>query len=243
MLSSKMWKISFLLIVLLSSTLPKTSACSCIKIETFCETVNLNDPNHEQVIVWGNLTEEIENGIEVTVRQVIAGDVDQEKISVSTLSESFCQPKLGLLQKGKSYVFALNRRNPQAEHPFSIPLCGVPILQVKNRQAVGAVAPGIKRLPIGALSSLANCEVLRAIQVYPNPTTDLLKIRIQLPGTIAGELEIYDSLGRLLVQKAIESNEGTEILQETSTFVDGLYIVKVTVDGISRAFKTVVDHP
>jgi|GEM_PF-3812390 len=204
-----MWKISFLLIVLLSSTLPKASACSCIKIKAFCETVNLNDPNHEQVIAWGRLAEDLENGIEITVRQVIAGEVDQEKIKVFDGSGTTCQVNLSPLQKGKSYIFALYHGSYREGYPFSLPFCGIPFLEVKNRQAVEAVAPGIKRHPIGALSSLANCEVLRAIQVYPNPTTDLLKIRIQLPETIAGELEIYDSLGRLLVQKEIENRNLT----------------------------------
>lgn len=238
--------IPFLILPLLL-VFSRSTACSCISIKTFCETLHFDDPNNPQVIVRGKVKDFVDGGIEIVVKQVIFGIVNEQEISAYDLSGTSCQVDLSLLEKNKDFVFALYRRDTQfrSKFSFTIPACGIPFLSIKNGNIVGPIGPGISKLPRSSIQTLMNCNSWSQIEVYPNPTQELLKIRVSSNETKDGQLRIYDSYGRLLLSEGIESQANEEIIRDLSDFADadGLYLVQVIMDGFPRNFRIIVDRP
>ena len=125
--------IPFLILPLLL-VFSRSTACSCISIKTFCETLHFDDPNNPQVIVRGKVKDFVDGGIEIVVKQVIFGVVNEQEISAYDFSGTSCQVDLSLLEKNKDFVFALYRRDTQfrSKFSFTIPACGIPFLSIKN---------------------------------------------------------------------------------------------------------------
>jgi hypothetical protein len=70
------------------------------------------------------------------------------------------------------------------------------------------------------------------ISVYPNPVNDVLFISSEKSGI--GEVKIYDSVGKLILEKLIEGNEG-EI--NMTGLISGIYFIelhKVKINIIKR---------
>jgi hypothetical protein len=71
--------------------------------------------------------------------------------------------------------------------------------------------------------------------VFPNPTADKIKIEWQLDqNTEGGQIQVFNTLGQLMMQKSVPSNSGFYQL-DLSHFVSGIYYltVKITGSGIS----------
>ncbi len=240
-------KINVLLLFPFLLVCSRSTACSCISINTFCETLYFDDPDNPQVIVRGKLKDFVEGGIEIIVKQVIYGDVKEEEISAYDFSGTSCQVDLSTLQKNEDFIFALYRRDTQIRSKFSftIPACGIPFLSIKKGNIVGPISPGISKLPLSSAQALMNCNTWSQIEVYPNPTQDVLRIRISSEEMKEGHLRVYDNYGRLLLSEGIERQANEEIVRDLSDFADadGLYLVQVIVDGFPRNFKVVVDRP
>lgn len=76
---------------------------------------------------------------------------------------------------------------------------------------------------------------LQGIQVYPNPVKD--EIRIDLPAIYTeANVKLYDASGKLLISEKIQS--GLAILN-TSSLSEGMYLVEVSVNEKSNAYKLV----
>jgi hypothetical protein len=75
--------------------------------------------------------------------------------------------------------------------------------------------------PTGSLST--NQNQISGLQVYPNPTKNILNITTDLDST--KNIEIYDMVGKKVLV------ENTQSQLDVSSLVTGMYIVKITEDG------------
>ena len=62
------------------------------------------------------------------------------------------------------------------------------------------------------------------ISVYPNPTSDVLTLKLSKEDVTGIQYLLYDFMGKLLLQKNLESNE---ISIPVNQFAKGFYILKV----------------
>ncbi|KQC33344.1 hypothetical protein AAU57_08465 [Nonlabens sp. YIK11] len=75
---------------------------------------------------------------------------------------------------------------------------------------------------LDVLSSGIN-ELVDDLKVYPNPTRSLLNIDLSNPDLIDGKIEIYDSLGRRIIDKRIANSTMSVNLEGAA----GIYILRV----------------
>lgn len=87
-----------------------------------------------------------------------------------------------------------------------------------------------------------NNEIERtsSIQLYPNPATDIINIKIDNDASFNGELIITDLSGRMVYNEKIYSNNNTIISIETSNLTEGLYFVTITSPSYRESAKFIV---
>jgi hypothetical protein len=71
------------------------------------------------------------------------------------------------------------------------------------------------------------------ISVYPNPTNGLLNINST---SVIENIEIFDMLGRQLINKSINQ---TDVELDLSTFQSGVYFIKIESNGSSETRKII----
>jgi len=72
------------------------------------------------------------------------------------------------------------------------------------------------------------------LSIYPNPVNDILNIKSDL--NLIENVKIYDVKGGLLYEN---SNKNKEINVNVSDFSNGIYFVKITIDGVAKTIKAV----
>lgn len=96
---------------------------------------------------------------------------------------------------------------------------------------------------LGKFNSFNNstCSVLKvnnftidSISYYPNPAKD--KIQLSNNDYLSAEIRIFNALGKQMYHQL----KITEKTIDISSFIKGIYIVKITVDGKSKTQKLVV---
>ena len=82
-----------------------------------------------------------------------------------------------------------------------------------------------------------NITFSNEIKVYPNPTST--SVNITLPPEIEKyQIDIHDIMGKLVYTEIQNENSTTEI--EIGTWTEGVYIVNVTANGISKRTKFLI---
>lgn len=92
-----------------------------------------------------------------------------------------------------------------------------------NYSAAGAWRIDNFTVSNGALVLSTNQNQISGLQVYPNPTKNILNITTDLNST--KNVEIYDMVGKKVL---VENTQGQ---LDVSILVTGMYIVKITEDG------------
>ena len=73
------------------------------------------------------------------------------------------------------------------------------------------------------------------VVLYPNPTSSIITIN---SNETIESIDLYDSLGRVLVSKIVESNE---VSLELSNYNNGVYFVKIIKDN-SEKIEKILKH-
>ncbi len=84
-------------------------------------------------------------------------------------------------------------------------------------------------LPISPISCLVDIEELIAetsVNVYPNPTSGLVTIKLNDETTNVFSVEIYDALGRKIISE-VSYNGMNEYVTDLSSYPEGLYILRI----------------
>jgi hypothetical protein len=84
--------------------------------------------------------------------------------------------------------------------------------------------------------------VIEAVQVMPSPFQDQLRVQFNLPQSAQVQLELLNSLGQVLRTQGLNQlGMGEQQSQfETSNLSDGVYFVRITIDGQSSISQKVV---
>ena len=92
--------------------------------------------------------------------------------------------------------------------------------------ANGSVAQGVQQpYEISVILGIEVAEINLGISAYPNPTTNLLTLKIGNYGNEKLTYQLYDLLGRLLDKKQVTSNNTTIIMERLP---NSTYFLKVS---------------
>ncbi|MDA9774578.1 T9SS type A sorting domain-containing protein, partial [Saprospiraceae bacterium] len=75
------------------------------------------------------------------------------------------------------------------------------------------------------------------VNVYPNPTNDIVNLVFADQGVQSFDVEITDLLGRKLISKTVNSNQ---LAQDMSSYSAGTYFFKISLENSSKVFKVQV---
>ena len=85
-------------------------------------------------------------------------------------------------------------------------------------------------LMIDFMTAINNPEIVKNIQVYPNPTSDQLFVNIDLPLSKDTEIQLFNLDGKVLLNNSIAASQN-QIELNVSSFASGIYILKITIDN------------
>jgi len=100
-----------------------------------------------------------------------------------------------------------------------------------NKSTTGSMVPGVQQ-PF-EISVIQGAEIDITCIAYPNPTVDILKLRIGNFQFYNLYYQLYDMLGRLIESKRILNKE---TLITTTPLAQAAYLLKITDN--KKAFKT-----
>ena len=78
------------------------------------------------------------------------------------------------------------------------------------------------------MTAINDPEVVKNIQVYPNPTSAQLFVNIDLPTTEDTEIQLFNLNGKVLLNKNTSASQN-QIELNVSNFANGIYILKITI--------------
>ncbi|MBP5400022.1 MAG: choice-of-anchor J domain-containing protein [Bacteroidales bacterium] len=91
-----------------------------------------------------------------------------------------------------------------------------------------------------AATGIAENNGIEGISLYPNPTRDIVNVKLSLDGNDNAELRLYDVYGKLLKTVSV-SGAVTEI--DLSTYASGIYLVKLVNNGeVTAVAKVMKQH-
>ncbi|QRM90175.1 T9SS type A sorting domain-containing protein [Lacinutrix sp. WUR7] len=79
--------------------------------------------------------------------------------------------------------------------------------------------------------------LVNALNIYPNPTSDIINIKVSGQNNLISELQLNDSLGRVLLNQAVD-NKSSFVL-DVSSYPSGMYFLSVMVDGKKQIKKII----
>ncbi|WP_054852081.1 M43 family zinc metalloprotease [Olleya sp. ITB9] len=85
-----------------------------------------------------------------------------------------------------------------------------------------------------AFLSVNNFELENSISIYPNPTVSSLNIKTSNSNDLPNTYKVYNMLGQLVLEKAINSTQDLTI--DTTPFSNGMYFIKISKDGNAATF-------
>lgn len=215
-------------------------ACSCMPIETFCETFAIVDSDeYPSVIITAQVGDIEEGAMELKVMQAIYGTVSESTLTIATGNGAMCLAHAGQFKSGDKYLFLLRKFGEGAAEEFHLSSCGVTYLPIKGNKVSGPIAPGKKSMALTEFDP-DFCKIINKIKVYPNPADQFLNIEIDTREVISADLKIFDVAGRLIKQRAIEGQKGVKIVHDIQALNRGLYLVQISTGGSQQTFRIVV---
>jgi hypothetical protein len=103
----------------------------------------------------------------------------------------------------------------------------------------GTVAQGVQQpYEISIVTATEEAkDIILEIQVYPNPATDFMKLKISNYNIQNLRYQLYDVNGSLLQDNKIEDNETSFVI---SNYVSAIYFLKVTDNNkVIKTFKII----
>lgn len=76
-----------------------------------------------------------------------------------------------------------------------------------------------------------------AVEVFPNPTSDLINLNIKEFSGKSAEVEIYNMTGQMLTKKSIDKISRDNIQFDIAGFEAGTYVISLGINGMNRIAK------
>ena len=222
-------------------------ACSCFGPMTFCESISDDDGNliETLLIVDAIVTKKESDGMEVTIQQVLNGELAEEKVFIKSDNGAECIHYTEGFSKDDNYIFILT----EYDDNYALYVCHVSFLKIENGIVKGPIAAGIESYPYEDLGSLESCgeglslfSISNSLTLFPNPTLSGVQIKNIGDATDALlQLEVVDVVGRTIsfYKKEEGLQEGEEWIINVSELAVGLYFFKVTSGNKEEIFRIV----
>lgn len=95
---------------------------------------------------------------------------------------------------------------------------------------------GREKFVAGAVVSVVENALNSGLSVFPNPTSDILNIGLDLPQAATVEFTLVNILGEVVVQKTAGQAHGSQqVTIDMSTLANGSYVLNVVADGMSAS--------
>lgn len=224
--------------------LTSSFSCSCAPPDSFC--AGLTDQNGNlfiDMIIRGTVKTNNGNGIKVIVDEFLYGSTSENEIS---LTFDFCTIFTDPLEEGDEFIFALIDR----VNSYSLISCSISYLLIENETIKGKITADIESLDYKDLNTLDECgngvnifSMASKLDIFPNPTVDILNIKNKSPYDFAGSINIqfFDMLGREL--PCFKKENGLLSTETWSVNVNhlsaGVYFFKLTANSREEIFKIV----
>lgn len=82
----------------------------------------------------------------------------------------------------------------------------------------------------------SSSSVLESVQLYPNPTTGIITIKIVTTEAKPVHISVYDLKGRMLKEESLPGNQD---LIDISNFPAGEYMMKIKVEKEAKLYKII----
>lgn len=82
-------------------------------------------------------------------------------------------------------------------------------------------------------------EVLKELQIYPNPTSGLLELRLDLENVTELNAEVYDMTGRRMLAKSLGRQISLNEQFDFSAFPNGIYLLRLRAGDAARTIRVI----
>jgi len=222
-------------------------ACSCIDFVYFCESVT-----EEAHVVRGEILNKYEiEGVDefdikyymdVLVVENILGELSVDTVSVLNAGTS-CDLSHEGFAIGDEVILNIDENSIDAfsGHPYVSPGgCATGLLMLNEdgiveggiRSDLNAQSFEVFKSEIGVCSELTALDrwieqLDKRLHVFPNPSSENVFVWISFPIEESGTYELYDALGKLLQQEAV--NLGNRFKVKIQDYPIGVYFLKLKI--------------
>ena len=81
---------------------------------------------------------------------------------------------------------------------------------------------------------------IHTISLYPNPTADVLNIVLNAEDDVMTEIRIFDIRGHAMVQHFKRSINSRQLILDVKSYAEGMYYVRLNIEGKSICRKFLV---
>jgi hypothetical protein len=236
-------------------TINRLQACSCVYIETFCETLGFTDTIYHELIVYGTVTKITNQGMEVAVAERLYGNDNSAFIFVRSGNGADCGESANRFEVGQQLILALQKyynSNPPDDIIYWLSICGINWLSVENGYVKGPIAPGDVFLRYEDFKKASTCEAFEQFQptgpgdleikVYPNPVKDLLYVEVG-ESVESFDYIISDICGKIVlrgIREEVEAEAQITIELPVERLSSGLYFMKVMSEMNEKTVKLMI---
>ena len=234
-----------LLLFALAGISGKSLACSCVAVPTFCEAIAgiINAPEPPDVHIYlGTVSEINSTSVTMLIEKTYFGE-DQtfQTLIIERGSSAACLLSLGDFQPGETFIIAPHKG---VDDLWRLASCGVTVLEVRNGEVRGPIAPGITRVQLSKFSTIADCgdlsELDIPIQVNPTLTSNEVNITTRLPSAVPIQVTVFDAAGRLVSQtKEPAFDIDKTIVLNMEAWAAGVYFLRIDLLSQRKTVRVV----
>ncbi len=233
----------------------RVNACSCIYIETFCETLGFSDTIYHDLIILGTVVEKNSNGMEVLIAERLYGTEDNLSIFIVKGNGGDCGENTDNFRKGQTLILALHEahnRGRENHQDYFLSICGINYLEVDRGIVKGLIAPGVGSISYKDFKRISTCSTFKffdpevifnpEIKVYPNPAKDEIFIEVD-EAINSFNFTLNDIQGRIVlegIRKEIEADSQITIDLPVDQLSNGLYFLRISSDMGSNTVKVMI---
>jgi len=235
----------------------QVQACSCIYIETFCETLSYSDTLHHDLIIYGVVTGKSNAGMEVEVLEKLYGEDKRRTVFIKSGNGADCGEYTGRFDIGQEMVLALymtyDRDNMENTY-YYLSICGVNYLLVENGNVKGKIAPGVVFQSYDQFKKSSTCSIFENFdpqspsdpeyKVFPNPARDQIFLTPKENMTLF-TYALSDIQGRTIIngiRKEVEAESLITIDLPVDQMSAGMYLLRISSELGSQTRKIIINN-
>lgn len=215
-------------------------ACSCIFVETFCESIG---PSSEQIwmdiIALGRVKEKTSRGMYVEIIDPIYGDASSN-IFIRKGNGADCGISTDIFPEGSLYIFGATEYYDKSEgEMYWLNSCLVSYLEFRAGNVIGAIAGSTEQQNYTDFRKGVKCNLLESLpknqsgalsaSVFPNPTAQNIWFVLNTDHSQV-DYNLFSLDGKIIlkgIRKELEAGIPNEIDLQHLSLPAGFYILQI----------------